>query len=74
MIGRARSIPARFFHLKNFDIISKGGKNMEEMLANIAQSGFSVAVAAYLLIRMEKRLEALTEAIRELRDWIRIPE
>jgi hypothetical protein len=47
---------------------------MEEMLANIAQSGFSVAVAAYLLIRMEKRLEALTEAIRELRDWIRIPE
>ena len=30
------------------------------------QSGFSVAVAAYLLVRMEKRLEELTLAIRGL--------
>lgn len=41
--------------------------NVEEVLTFVAQSGFSVAVAAYLLVRMESRLEALTQAINELR-------
>jgi hypothetical protein len=44
---------------------------MEEFLNNALQSGFSVTVAAYLLIRMEKRLEALSEAIRDLHVWLR---
>ncbi len=41
--------------------------DMDELLTFVAQSGFSVAVAAYLLVRMESRLEALTQAINELR-------
>ncbi len=44
---------------------------MEEFLNSALQSGFSVAVAAYLLIRMEKRLESLGEAIRDLHTWLR---
>lgn len=40
---------------------------MEEFLSSAVQSGFAVAVAAYLLVRMEKRLEELTQAISELR-------
>jgi len=39
---------------------------MDDLVATIMQSGFSVAVAAYLLVRMERRLEDLTLAIREL--------
>jgi len=44
---------------------------VEEFLNSAIQSGFSVAVAAYLLIRMEKRLEDLGEAIRDLHTWLR---
>jgi hypothetical protein len=51
--------------------IKKGGAPMEEFLNSAIQSGFSVVVAAYLLIRMEKRLEALSEAIRDLHAWLR---
>ena len=40
---------------------------MEEFVSSAIQSGFAVAVAAYLLVRMEKRLEDLTQAISELR-------
>ncbi|EFC90841.1 MAG: YvrJ family protein [Synergistota bacterium] len=40
---------------------------MEDLLAGIAQNGFSIAVAAYLLIRMESRLEGLSQAIQELK-------
>ena len=45
---------------------------METTLENLAngqalQSLFSVAVAAYLLLRLEKRITALTEAINLLR-------
>jgi hypothetical protein len=39
---------------------------MEDFLASAIQSGFAVAVAGYLLVRMESRLEELTKAIREL--------
>ncbi len=39
---------------------------MDELITTMMQSGFSVAVAAYLLVRMERRLEDLTLAIREL--------
>ncbi|MDI9391726.1 MAG: YvrJ family protein [Thermovirgaceae bacterium] len=39
---------------------------MEDFVASAIQSGFAVAVAAYLLVRMESRLEELTQAIREL--------
>jgi len=36
---------------------------MEEFMANVLQSGFSVAVASYMLIRMDRRLEELTRAV-----------
>ena len=39
---------------------------MDELVATMMQSGFSVAVAGFLLVRMERRLEDLTLAIREL--------
>lgn len=39
---------------------------MEEFVASVAQGGFAVAVAAYLLVRMERRLDELTQAIRDL--------
>jgi hypothetical protein len=51
--------------------ILRGESSMEEFLNSALQSGFSVAVAAYLLIRMEKRLESLGEAIRDLHTWLR---
>jgi len=34
------------------------------------QGGFAVAVAAYLLVRMEKRIDDLTSAINELKQSI----
>ena len=39
---------------------------MEELTASMIQNGFSVAVAAYLLIRMDRRLEELTKAVTDL--------
>ena len=39
---------------------------MEELTANMIQNGFSVAVASFLLIRMDKRLEELTKAVVHL--------
>ena len=40
---------------------------MEDLLQSVAQSSFSIAVAAYLLIRMEKKLDTLGQTIQELR-------
>ncbi len=39
---------------------------MEELITNALQTGFSVAVAAYLLVRMEGRLDSLNDTLREL--------
>ena len=39
---------------------------MEELIGNVMQSSFSVAVAAYLLVRMDKRMEELTRAVLHL--------
>lgn len=38
-----------------------------ELLSAVASAGFPVAVAAWLLIRLETRLESLTRAIEGLR-------
>ena len=43
---------------------------MEEFLSLIANLGFPIAVAAYLLIRFEAKLGELTRAISELRECI----
>ncbi|MDR1943800.1 MAG: YvrJ family protein [Synergistaceae bacterium] len=39
---------------------------MESFIADVLQGSFSVAVAAYLLVRMESRLDGLTNAIVRL--------
>ena len=44
-----------------------GDPLLERIGALIATIGFPVAVASYLLIRIEARLEELTKAINELR-------
>ncbi|MBQ9881340.1 MAG: YvrJ family protein [Synergistes sp.] len=36
---------------------------MDELIGSIAQNGFSIAVASFLLIRMDRRLEELTKAV-----------
>ncbi|MBC9785739.1 YvrJ family protein [Heliobacterium chlorum] len=39
---------------------------MDGLLQSVANVGFPVAIASYLLIRMEGRLETLSGAISEL--------
>lgn len=39
---------------------------MEEILSGIVQTGFSIAVASYLLVRMDRRMEELTRAVIHL--------
>lgn len=39
---------------------------MEEFIKVISNVGFPIAVAVYLLIRSEKRMEVLTESITNL--------
>jgi uncharacterized protein YqgV (UPF0045/DUF77 family) len=43
---------------------------MEELISIIGNVGFPMAVAAYLLIRIEGRLQSLSEAISDLREAI----
>lgn len=39
---------------------------MEDMYATVANLGFPIAVSVYLLVRIEGKLERLTESIQEL--------
>ncbi|MCX7828978.1 MAG: YvrJ family protein [Thermanaerothrix sp.] len=43
---------------------------MEEMIASGVQTAFSILVASYLLVRMEARIEGLTQAVSDLRGTI----
>ena len=43
---------------------------MEDIIAGVLESTFSAAVAAYLLVRMESRLDELTTAITRLQSAI----
>ena len=44
---------------------------MEEFFTSTVQTTFSIAVAAYLLVRMETRMSELTKAINELQAGLR---
>ena len=44
----------------------KGGEKMEEILTQIANFGFPIVVSIYLLVRIEEKLNQLTESINEL--------
>ncbi|UHR02532.1 YvrJ family protein [Peptoniphilus sp. GNH] len=39
---------------------------MDELLASIANIGFPIAVAAYLLVRIEQKLDNLSMSIKDL--------
>lgn len=41
---------------------------MDDMLIQIANYGFPIIITIYLLIRMETRLEKLSEAIQQLNE------
>lgn len=43
---------------------------MDEMIKIIGNLGFPIVVAAFLLVRIEQRMDALTTAISELREAI----
>lgn len=43
---------------------------MEEMLTTISNLGFPIALSMYLLVRIETKLERLTEAIKTLSDTL----
>lgn len=43
---------------------------MDEILKMIGNLGFPIAVAAWLLVRMEQRMDSLTAAIAELHEAI----
>jgi hypothetical protein len=45
---------------------------MEEILLNMGNYGFPMVVAAYLLVRVEKKLEMLTTAIQDLRQAVNL--
>ena len=47
---------------------------MEDFITNIAQTSFSIVVASYLLIRMEKRMEELSKAVVNLTSVIKTRE
>ena len=49
-----------------------GTTELGELLQFIVQHGFSVVVAAYLLVRIEKKISDLTEAITELRHCMEV--
>ncbi|WP_322627838.1 YvrJ family protein [Aedoeadaptatus coxii] len=39
---------------------------LDELLAMIANTGFPIVVASYLILRMEEKLDKLNDTIREL--------
>lgn len=43
---------------------------MDEFIAMVGNTGFPIAVATYLLIRVEGKLSELTKAIMDLREAI----
>ncbi|MDS1029671.1 YvrJ family protein [Bacillota bacterium LX-D] len=45
---------------------------MDTLLAQFANYGFPMVVAAYLLVRVEKKLDDLTTAITELQQAIKV--
>lgn len=44
---------------------------MDEALKFISETGFAIAIAVYLLIRMEKKIEGLTASIITLNESIK---
>lgn len=47
-------------------IKKRGGTKMNEVFAGIANLGFPIVVSIYLLVRVEGKLDSLTNSINEL--------
>lgn len=47
-----------------------GGENVEEIVSAVANLGFPIAISVFLLVRIENRLEKLTESINDLSSTI----
>jgi hypothetical protein len=45
-------------------------KKMEQMLGLVANLGFPIVVSVYLLVRIENRMENLTESIHQLAEAV----
>lgn len=43
---------------------------MEDLLSNISNIGFPIAISCYLLVRLEKKMEELKEVIVDLSNVI----
>ena len=43
---------------------------MEQILGLVANLGFPIAVSVYLLVRIENRMESLTESIYQLAEAV----
>lgn len=50
--------------------ILKEGEKMEQVLGLIANLGFPIAVSVYLLVRIENRMESLTQSIHQLAEAV----
>jgi hypothetical protein len=50
--------------------IQEGGRSVDDILNLIANVGFPIAVAVFLLVRIENKITGLTTAIGELREAI----
>lgn len=46
--------------------VFKGGMMMEDIAAIIANMGFPIGLSIFLLVRVEGRIEKLTESINQL--------
>jgi hypothetical protein len=47
-----------------------GGEDMEDIVTAIANLGFPIAISIFLLVRIEGRMEKLTESINALSNTI----
>jgi hypothetical protein len=47
-------------------ILCEGGKALETLYTTVANLGFPIAIAFYLLVRIEGKLETLTTSINNL--------
>ena len=47
-------------------LLKKEESSMEEVFTNIANFGFPIVISVYLLVRIESKLEGLSDSIQEL--------
>lgn len=45
---------------------------MEELIAHIANIGFPIAISCFLLVKLDKKMEALTVSIQNLTSMLEI--